>query len=168
MIQEYRFRNAYRFAIPHLIIGAIFLVISIFILVRIVFTDQLTVFSFIAFAAMLFVALINIQPARGRFQYQFYDKDKIVHLNKSDKTILVKSVTSAKEIQLNTDNVKEVELYFSWNTMPITSDLGYSKIKLSDEQTVVLTQMTIDQSIIKSLFHDKVIKEKTRFMKIIR
>ena len=60
--------------------------------------------------------------------------------------------------------MKNVELYYSWNTNPFSSDLGYSKITLNDNSNVFLVSDTINQWEIKTLFKTKVSIEKNRFM----
>ena len=166
MTQEYKFKNTYQLTMMHIIIGTAFAGFGIFILFHSFLTGQLTVGTLITLTVIIFIVLINIQPVRCRIQYKTYDKDKIVRLDKAEKKISV-TTKGQEEIQITGDEVKEVELFYSWNTNPITSDLGYSKIKLNDGRTIILTQLTIDQSIIKSMFRDKVVREKTRFMNMI-
>ncbi|PQJ69268.1 hypothetical protein BTO14_14695 [Polaribacter butkevichii] len=97
-------------------------------------------------------------------EYRKSEKGINIKINNEDKQLVIKNTGNGKSEVINNDNVKSIELYYSWNTNPFSSDLGYSKIMLNNDSKIFITQDKISQAEIKSLFRKKVKKEKSRFM----
>ncbi len=97
-------------------------------------------------------------------EYRKSEKGINIKINNEDKQLVIKNTGNGKSEVINNDNVKSIELYYSWNTNPFSSDLGYSKIMLNNDSKIFITQDKISQAEIKSLFRKKVKKEKSQFM----
>lgn len=63
----------------------------------------------------------------------------------------------------NFEDIKAVELYYSWNNTLFSSDLGYSKLILKNDSSIIMTQNNVNQYIVYKAFKSKVILNKSRF-----
>jgi len=111
-----------------------------------------------------FVGYLFISTAICRLQYDSLQNKRNVQIDIQNKEIAINNLEKINsQIVLNVDNVTDVEIYFSWNTNPFSSDLGYSKIFLKDNSIQLITQNEIHQSLIKKVFGKKVVEKKSKF-----
>ena len=144
-------------------IGIIFTGFTIFIFIMVSINENPNKLFGYGFVALFgFISYLYLTTALYRKKYRKVsdgikakiDNGKLILINDKKKT------TQLIENQI----VKNVELYYSWNTNPFSSDLGYSKITLNDNSDVFLVSDTINQWEIGTLFKTKVSIEKNRFM----
>lgn len=113
-----------------------------------------TIFGFISYLCLI--------TALYRKKYRKISEGIKANIVNRKLIILNEKENTTQEIE--NLNVKNVELYYSWNTNPFSSDLGYSKIILNDNSNVFLVSDTINQWKIREIFKTKVSIEKNRFM----
>jgi hypothetical protein len=169
MTKEYRYkedRNLSNWF--HLTAGALFVAFGIYLTIIFIISPPERIWTYGFLVLWFFVSYINIQPPLYRIKYRAINKDLILTVDKQNRTLSLVNEKTGKQSFINRDNVKGIELYTSWNTNPISSDLGYSKIILNDNSAIILTSSLISQWEIKYLFKNKVTKEKSRFMNKIR
>lgn len=148
-----------------LVIGILTFIFSVSLTIKISQTDfgnlTLTLIFLIVFywLSYLFIATSLI-----RIQYRKSERAINVLINKDEKLLIIENTKNGESEVINNKLVKTVELYYSWNTNPFSSDLGYSKITLNNDSNILITHNKVSQAEIKSLFRKKVIKEKSRFM----
>ena len=102
------------------------------------------------------VALIRNRYYQNNMKYfvEFDNERKLIIFH--DKENLVKQL-------FDFNAVKSIELYYSWNSSPFSSDLGYSKIIFLDGSSVFVTQNNINQYHIYKIFKKKVKVNKSKF-----
>jgi len=145
--------------------GILFLILSVFLTMKIIrITSENLTLAYISLLIFYLVSYLFIATSLIRFTYRKPEKEITVLINKGGKKLTLKHISSGKTEVINNDLIKAIELYYSWNTNPFSSDLGYSKIKLKNNSNIFITQNQVSQSEIKGLFRNKVIKEKSRFM----
>jgi len=92
-----------------------------------------------------------------------------------NKTFNIEFDTKKREIRItdkrnnnlkifNFEDIKTVELYYSWNSTPFSSDLGYSKLTIKNDNPIIITQNNINQYIVYKAFKSIVILNKSRFV----
>lgn len=114
------------------------------------------------------LSYLHITNSLIRFQYQRITKSNHVLVDTQEKHIIVSDIKSGKTITITNETITAVALYYSWNSNPFSSDLGYSKIILQNNDTVYITQSMVNQETIQSLFKTKVVHTKYRFMNRIK
>lgn len=156
-----------------LIFGVLFLIITVFIVVMIsrkliLDWEEMKIFNLILI--MWFVLMLGV------FNYQFLGiamiRNSYYRLNlrrevkldvQNRKIILINKINNTEK-QIDFSRVKSIELYYSWNTAYVSSDLGYTKINLENsDKPIIVTQNNINQYHIYKAFKDKVIKNKSRY-----
>ena len=144
-------------------IGILFSGFTIFIFIMISISKSPNKIFGYGFVALFgFISYLYLTTALYRKKYREISegiKANIVN----GKLILINDRKNTNQ-EIENTNVKNVELYYSWNTNPFSSDLGYSKITLNDNSNVFLVSDTINQWEIGTLFKTKVSIEKNRFM----
>jgi len=144
-------------------IGILFSGFTIFIFIMISISESPNKIFGYGFVALFgFISYLYLTTALYRKKYREISegiKANIVN----GKLILINDRKNTNQ-EIENTNVKNVELYYSWNTNPFSSDLGYSKITLNDNSNVFLVSDTINQWEIGTLFKTKVSIEKNRFM----
>jgi hypothetical protein len=145
--------------------GILFLGFSIFLTIKILqITSGKLTLAYISLIIFYCLSYLFLATALIRIQYRKSERGINVSINDIEKNISLKNNENGKSKVISNESVKSVELYYSWNTNPFSSDLGYSKITLNDNSNIFITQNKVSQSEIKSLFRKKVTKEKSRFM----
>lgn len=99
-----------------------------------------------------------------RLAYRKVSRDLSVTVDRMNKSLTLINHSDGTTRTIGRGDIKEVEIYHSWNTSPFSSDLGYSKLTLVDGSKVFLTCSMVSQSTINNLFKTKVRKVRTRFM----
>ncbi len=115
---------------------------------------------------LLFTLLTSLFLGTALIRNQYYKNNLkyFVELDETNEilTIHFKENSFSKSIHFN--EVKNVELYYSWNTNPFSSDLGYSKIILFNEEFVFVTQNNINHYHINNVLRTKITLSKNRFV----
>ncbi|MDO6600007.1 hypothetical protein [Tenacibaculum sp. 1_MG-2023] len=146
-------------------IGILFLGFSLFLTVKIVqITSGKLTLAYISLIIFYWLSYLFLSTALIRIQYRNSEKGIDILIDDVEKNLTLKNSKNGKTDIINNGLIKTVELYYSWNTNPFSSDLGYSKITLKNNSNIFITQNKVNQSEIKSLFRKKVTKEKSRFM----
>ncbi len=146
-------------------IGILFLSFSLFLTVKIVqITSGKLTLAYISLIIFYWLSYLFLSTALIRIQYRNSEKGINIFIDDVEKNLTLKNSENGKIDVINNELVKTVELYYSWNTNPFSSDLGYSKITLKNNSNIFITQNKVSQSEIKSLFRKKVVKDKSRFM----
>ncbi|WP_301162016.1 hypothetical protein [uncultured Winogradskyella sp.] len=146
-------------------IGILIFSFSVFLTIKIAqnTSGNLTL-AIISLIIFYWLSYLFIATSLIRMEYRKSEKGINIKINNEDKQLVIKNTGNGKSEVINNDNVKSIELYYSWNTNPFSSDLGYSKIMLNNDSKIFITQDKISQAEIKSLFRKKVKKEKSQFM----
>lgn len=156
----------------NLILGYFFLTFTGFIsfmLVRkfILFPDDfsLSKITFACISILIFAILTAsiLLTALIRNQYYQNNLNYFLELDKTKKALIIHFKQNSNPKYVNFDEVKYVKLYYSWNTNPFSSDLGYSKIILNDGSFYFVTQNNINQYHIYRAFENKISVNKSRF-----
>ena len=144
-------------------IGILFSGFTIVIFIMIYISESPNKILGYGFVALFgFISYLYLTTALYRKKYREISegiKANIVN----GKLILINDTKKTNQ-KIENKNVKKVELYYSWNTNPFSSDLGYSKITLNNNSKVFLVSDTINLWEIRTLFKTKVSIEKNRFM----
>lgn len=155
-----------------LIVGFIFLLFTLFISILILrtlilewneFTNSIIVFAIISICLFSFLTYLYLGTAIVRYKYFKLNNKEEIKLDKLDEKIIVLDKLNNKETEINFKNVKSVELYYSWNTNPFSSDLGYCKLNIENSNPIIVTQNNLNQYHIYKSFKNKVIKNKSKF-----
>jgi hypothetical protein len=120
-----------------------FLAASLFIVVKIIKSDNVKVLAFVLPIVFLSLALIILKVLIIRRQYYKIDKDKRILVDKTNGQIKIES--QQKTFTISHSDIDNVEVYSSWNTIPLFSTLGYTRFNLSDGQTFIVTKFTADE-----------------------
>jgi energy-coupling factor transporter transmembrane protein EcfT len=107
--------------------------------------------------SILFFLVINL-----RRRYKIVDKGKKLFLDKKNREL--KIVTPDKTIIILNSEIDNVEIFESWNTNPLFSDLGYMKLNMKEGVSIIITKYTANQYDLQSLFKDKALKITTRLL----
>ncbi|WP_378176681.1 hypothetical protein [Aquimarina sp. SS2-1] len=121
----------------------------------------LTLFALIVF---YWLSYLFIASSLIRVNYRKSEQGIDILIDNAQKHLTYINNKKVEKDVITNESVKAIELYYSWNTHPFTSDLGYSKIILKDDTNIFITQDKLSQYEIKSIFKNKVTKEKTQFM----
>ena len=160
-----------------LIYGYFFLAFTIFIsfmIVRkfIIFSEYFNlskiVFAFVSILLFSSLTFLFLGTALIRNQYYRNNLKYFIELDSKKKQIIFNDKENFKRRFLDFNLVKTVELYYSWNSLPFSSDLGYSKIIFSDGNFVFVTQNNINQYHIYKIFKKKVTCNKNSFANILK
>ncbi len=146
-------------------IGILIFSFSVFLTIKIAqnSSGNLTL-ALISLIGFYWLSYLFLATSLIRMEYRKSEQGIIILINNEEKQLIIKNTENGKSEVINNDLVKAVELYYSWNTNPFSSDLGYSKITLNNNLDILITQDKVSQAEIKGLFRKKVIKEKSRFM----
>ena len=148
-----------------LIVGLIILIFSIFLTSKIFGNTQANILvGMLTISMFYFISYLFIATALCRLEYDVVEKNRYITLNKNMKNITVIDRKTKNKETLNHESIKNIELYYSWNTNPFSSDLGYTKFTMTNERIIYITQDIVHQSEIQNIFKNKVIKEKSKFM----
>ncbi len=69
---------------------------------------------------------------------------------------------------INQENLKCLDLYYSWNTSPFSSDLQYAEFELKNGQIIIIPDRAIEIYRLESVFQKKTRYKKNRFMNRIK
>ena len=160
-----------------LIFGFIFLLFTIFITIMILrkmildwnqITNLKIVFAILSICLFSFLTYLYLQTAIVRYKYFQINNKEEIKLDKQNQIIIILDKLDNKKTEVNFKSVKSLELYYSWNTNPFSSDLGYSKLNIENSNPIIITQNNLNQYHIYKSFKNKVIKNKSNFLNIIK
>ena len=97
--------------------------------------------------AILGIALIKICLTRR--QYYELDKNKAIYLDKNKRQIKIDNNGNLSTI--SSSDIKDIEIFNSWNTNPLFSTLGYMKLNLQNGDSFIITKFTATQFDLESL-----------------
>lgn len=146
-------------------IGILIFCFSVFLTIKIVQNSSVNLtLGIITVFVFYWLSYLFIATSLIRIEYKKLEQAVNVLINNEEKELIIENTENGKSEIINNELVQAVELYYSWNTNPFSSDLGYSKITLNNNSKILITQDKVSQAEIKSLFRRKVTKEKSRFM----
>ncbi|MCB0399882.1 MAG: hypothetical protein KDD26_09730 [Winogradskyella sp.] len=150
-----------------LLVGLCFLSLSVVLTIK-SFNNNSNIFA-ISLSLIVFYLLSYafISTALCRFQHDRLESKRKVQINFNNKEIRISSLGN-NEIVLNRDNVEKAEIFYSWNTNPFSSDLGFSKIFLKNKSIQFITQNEIHQSHVKKVLGKLVTEKKSKFKHFIK
>ncbi len=120
----------------------------------------MSLYLFFSFLTYLFLGTALI-----RRKYYLQNLREEIKINMLEKQIVLFNKENGTERKIDFSMIKEVELYYSWNSNPFSSDLGYSKIMVkNNEAPVLITRSNINQDQIYKAFKNKVTVNKSRFI----
>lgn len=153
----------------NLCIGLITLFFSIFLSIK-AFQNPPSnnYFYLIALLPFYWLSYLFLSTALIRISYFNFEKSNEIEINEINKEIIFLNKSTGKKRRISRELIEKIELFFSWNTNPFSSDLGYSKITLNDGTKVFITQYMVPQADVRCLFKYKVKKVKHRFMNRLR
>lgn len=144
-------------------IGILFSAFTIFIFIMILINESPNKIFGYGFVFLFgFISYLYLITALYRNKYRKISEG--IKVNIVNEKLIIQNEKENTNQEIENLNVKNVELYYSWNTNPFSSDLGYSKIILNDNSNIFLISDTINQWKIRALFKTKVSIEKNRFM----
>ncbi|MGB6093644.1 MAG: hypothetical protein WBF83_07785 [Moheibacter sp.] len=156
-----------------LIFGVLFLIITVFIVVMILRKlildwDEIKISNLIFITGFILILAVQNYQFLGiamiRNSYYQLNLRQEVKLDIQNRKIILINKNNNTEKQIDFSKVKSIELYYSWNTASVSSDLGFSKIDLENsEKPIIVTQNNINQYHIFEAFKDKVIKSESRY-----
>ncbi|WP_026979015.1 hypothetical protein [Flavobacterium tegetincola] len=156
-----------------LLFGFLFLIFTIFISIMILQTmiinwnksdTQQILFSIISIILFSFLTYLILRTAFIRNSYYRHNLKVEIKIDAQKKKIVVINKLNLSETEIQFDEIESVELYYSWNTNTFSSDLGYSKLNLfNNERSIIITQNNLNQSIIHKILKNKVVKNKSNF-----
>ena len=161
-----------------LLFGFLFLIFTVFISILILnaminnwneYQAQNILFSVISIVLFSVLTYLFLGSAIIRNKYYKLNLKEEIKIDSKNKKIIVVHKLNLLQKEIHFNDIKSVELYYSWNTHPFSSDLGYSKLNLfSQENAIIITQNKLSQSKIYNLFKSKVIKNKSNFMNSLK
>lgn len=114
---------------------------------------------------LLFILITYQYLGFGLIRRKYYLLNKIFNIEFDTKKSQIR-ITDKRNNKLEIidfEDIKAVELYYSWNDTPFSSDLGYSKLILRNDSPIIITQSNVNQYIISKALKSKVILNKSRF-----
>ena len=162
-----------------LIYGYILLIFSIFITIMIIRKlvidwDEIRATNLLLFI-IIFIPLfpcityLALGSAIIRNKYFKRNLEEQIELDIQKKIIIVNNILNKTRSEINFDDVISVELYYSWNTNPFSSDLGFSKLNIKNRDIpLIITQNNLNQFHIYKTFRNRVTKNKSNFMNDIK
>ena len=160
--------------LANLIYGFSFLIFTIFITIMIIrklilewneFSLYKIIFALISIVLLSTLTFLFLGTALIRNKYFKQNLKEEVKLNKNERKIIVLNKLNNTKTEINFSDVTSVELHYSWNTNPFSSDLGYSKLNIRNKKNpIIITQNNINQYHIYRIFKNKVEKNKSSFM----
>ena len=162
----------------NLIFGFLFLIFTIFISIMIIrkvvlnwndFTVSKIIFALIAILIFSFLTYLFLGTAIIRNKYFKQNLKEEIKIDNQNQKIIIKDKLNKTQTEIKFCDVKSAELYYSWNTNPFSSDLGFSLINIENrEKPLIITQNNINQYHIYRAFKNKVTKNKSNFMNIFK
>jgi len=148
-----------------LITGLIFTGFAFYLTIMVILSDSTNkLIGYLFLVIWYIISYLCLSTALYRLRYRMVSKGLEVIVDRKNKTLNLLNHLNGTHQTIDKSIIKEIEVYYSWNTTPFSSDLGYSKITLEDNSKVFLTSTVLSQSTVESLFKAKVSKVKTRFM----
>jgi hypothetical protein len=150
------------------LVGLGFLSVTILLSIKTLQNDSANfIGQIIVLFGFSFLGYLFISTAICRFQYDKLENKRKVQVDINNKHLRIIN-SEHNYVVLNRDNVDAVELYYSWNTNPFSSDLGFSKIFLKDDSIEYITQCEIPQSEVKQIFGRIATEKKSKFKHYIK
>src|SRR5690606_26516440 len=114
--------------------------------------------------ALLFILITYQNLGLGLIRRKYYLLNKILNIEFDTKKreIRITDIRNNNLKIVNFEEIKDVELYYSWNDTPFSSDLAYSKFILKNDNPIIITQNNVNQYIIYKALKSKVILNKSR------
>jgi len=121
------------------------------------------VFSYTFILLFIFITYKYLGLGVIRRKYYLLNKIFSIEFDTKKSQIIITDKRNNKLKIIDFEDIKAVELYYSWNTTPFSSDLGYSKLILRNDSIIIITQNNVNQYIISKALKSKVILNKSRF-----
>jgi len=148
-----------------LIMGLIFTGFAFWLTIMVILSDSTNkLIGYVFLAIWYTTSYLCLSTALYRLRYEKVSQGLEVSVNRKNKNLTLLNHLEGTTQTIDKSIIKDIEVYYSWNTNPFSSDLGYSKVTLADNSKVFLTSSVVGQSTVESLFKAKVSKVKTRFM----
>ena len=138
------------------------IVFTVWIVSRIVQADPI---NYVAFLLPIIFGLLGIVFLRVfllRRQYHEVDQDKVVTVDTLSKEVVINQ--AGKETIIIQSDIEKVEIFSSWNTNPLFSNMGYVKFNLLNGDNVTVTRLTADDADLQPIITGKPVDRKTRLM----
>ena len=133
------------------------------------FTVSEITFAILSVSSFAFFTYLCFKAAIIRHKYFIHNLKEETKLDKQTEKIIVFNKLNKKQTEINFSDVNSVELFYSWNANPFSSDLGYSKLNIKNkENPLIITQNNINQYHIYKVFKNKITKNKSKFMNDIK
>jgi len=142
--------------------SGLFVLITIYILTRIVITPLFNVFALLLPITFGVIGTLLFRVYLIRQGYYKIDKDKTLIIDPIKRQVLIKQ--PGKQTIINSEDIKDIEIYESWNNNPLFSSLGYVKFNLSNGDSIKVTKFTADNTDLQPLMTGKTVKRKTKLM----
>jgi len=163
MVRKFNYSNLFGF-----LVGFGFLFFSIVLVTKLFEnTSDYIIGKRIVIFGFFFLGYLFISTAICRFQYDRLENKRKVKGDIKNRELRIMN-SDNNVILLNRDNVDAVELYYSWNTNPFSSDLGFSKIFLKDGSIEFVTQGELSQFQIEKIFGRITTEKKSKFKHYIK
>ena len=121
------------------------------------------IFSYTFILLFIFITYLNLGLALMRKKYYLLNKTFDTEFDTKKREIRITDKRNNKLKTIDFEEIKTVELYYSWNDTPFSSDLGYSKLILRNDSPIIITQNNVNQYIISKALKSKVILNKSQF-----
>lgn len=122
------------------------------------------VFSYTFILLFILITYQYLSLALIRRKYYIINKTFDTEFDTEKREIRITDKRNNNLKIFNFEDIKAVELYYSWNDTPFSSDLGYSKLILKNHNPIIITQNNVNQYIVYKAFKSKVILNKSRFV----
>ena len=107
------------------------------------------VFSYTFILLFILITYQYLSLALIRRKYYLLNKIFKIEFDNEKREIRITDKRNNKLKIFNFEEIKAVELYYSWNSTPFSSDLGYSKLILKNSNPIIIiTQNNVNQHIV--------------------
>lgn len=121
------------------------------------------VFSYTFILLFILITYQYLSLVLIRRKYYLLNKIFKIEFDTEKREIRITNKRNNSLKGFNFEEIKAVELHYSWNNTLFSSDLGYSKLILKNDSSIIITQNNVNQYIVYKAFKSKVILNKSRF-----
>jgi len=148
-------------------LGIIFVCFNLYLIYWLVITPPASnkIIGYIFILIWGFYSSLHLRAALIRRSYLKLSERIKVSQN-DDKSIIIIEKTGEELVTL--DNLKFIDLFYSWNTNPFSSDLQYARIELTTGRQIFITDYSIEIYKLEKVFKKKVRIVKNRFMNSLK
>lgn len=97
-----------------------------------------------------------------RNQYKKINFQTTISIDKTEKAIIIERDNNI--ITIKNSDIRDIEIYRSWNSKPPFYDLGYTKFNLTNGDNIVITNFITDETKLAPIITKKKKKYITRLM----